>query len=35
MKFSQALNEEKCMINIFLKNSDSYIEKKKFLLSVK
>ena len=35
MKFSQALNEEKCMINIFLKNSDGYIEKKKFLLKFK
>ena len=35
MKFSQTLSEEKCMINIFLKNSDGYIEKKKFLLKFK
>ena len=35
MKFSQVLNEEKCMISIFLKNSDGYIEKKKFLLKFK
>ena len=35
MKFYQTLNEEKCMINIFLKNSDGYIEKKKFLLKFK
>ena len=35
MKFFQTLNEEKCMINIFLKNSDSYIENKKFLLKFK
>ena len=35
MKFSQTLNEEECMINIFLKNNDGYIEKKKFLLKFK
>jgi len=34
MKFSQALNEERCMTNIFLKNSNDSRGKKKFLVKI-